>query len=62
MWRALAGLPVRQRAVLVLRYFEDLTESETAAVLGVRLGTVKSRAARGLDLLREALESTDGGG
>lgn len=41
LMRALAGLPPRQRAVLVLRYFEDLTEAQTAAVLGCRIGTVK---------------------
>jgi RNA polymerase sigma-70 factor (sigma-E family) len=41
--RALASLPARQRAVLVLRYFEDWTEAQTAAVLGCSTGTVKSR-------------------
>ena len=50
--RALAGLPPRQRAVLVLRYFDDLSEAETAAMLGCSLGTVKSQAARGLARLR----------
>jgi RNA polymerase sigma-70 factor (sigma-E family) len=59
MWRALAVLPIRQRAVLVLRYFEDLTEAQAAAVLGLRVGTVKSRAARGLVRLRGLLEDTD---
>src|SRR5215469_4933882 len=44
--RALAGLPPRQRAVLVLRYFDDLSEAETAQMLGCSLGTVKSHAAR----------------
>ena len=39
---ALAGLSPRQRAVLVLRYYEDLTERETAEALGVAVGTVKS--------------------
>jgi RNA polymerase sigma-70 factor (sigma-E family) len=52
--RALAGLPPRQRAVLVLRYFDDLSEAETAAMLGCSLGTVKSQAARGLARLRDA--------
>jgi RNA polymerase sigma-70 factor (sigma-E family) len=51
--RALAALPVRQRAVLVLRYFEDLTEAQTAALLGCGVGTVKSQAARALARLRE---------
>lgn len=52
MWRALATLPPRMRAVLVLRYWEDLSEVETAAVLDCSLGTVKSQASRGLARLR----------
>ena len=52
--RALAALPPRQRAVLVLRYFDDLSEAETAAMLGCSLGTVKSQAARGQARLRDA--------
>jgi RNA polymerase sigma-70 factor (sigma-E family) len=55
--RALAALPPRQRAVLVLRYFDDLSEVETAGVLGCSLGTVKSQAARGLARLRVAADS-----
>jgi|SRR5215469_1284370 len=54
--RALAGLPPRQRAVLVLRYFDDLSEAETAQMLGCSLGTVKSHAARGLARLRDAAD------
>ena len=50
--KALARLPWEQRAVLVLRYFDDLTEREIAAVLGCGVGTVKSRASRALDALR----------
>lgn len=51
--RLMIQLPARQRAVLVLRYWEQLTEAETAAVLGWPEGTVKSTAARGLQRLRE---------
>ena len=54
--RALAGLPRRQRAVLVLRYFDDLSEAETAQMLGCSLGTVKSQAAQAMAKLREAAE------
>lgn len=50
--RALAALPRRQRAVVVLRYFEDLTEAQTAEVLGVTVGTVKSQTAKALSALR----------
>jgi RNA polymerase sigma-70 factor (sigma-E family) len=52
---ALALLTTRQRTVLVLRYFNDLTEAQTAEVLGCSPGTVKSNASRGLARLREAL-------
>jgi RNA polymerase sigma factor (sigma-70 family) len=52
---ALDTLGPRQRAVLVLRYFADLTEHETAAVLGVSVGTVKSQAARAIAHLRPRL-------
>jgi len=52
--RALAVLPISQRAVLVLRYLDDQTEAETARLLGISPGTVKSRAARGLAKLRQA--------
>jgi RNA polymerase sigma-70 factor (sigma-E family) len=52
--RALQQLGRRQRAVLVLRYFEDLSEQQVADVLGISLGTVKSQAHRELVRLREA--------
>jgi RNA polymerase sigma-70 factor (sigma-E family) len=54
--RALDQLTRRQRAVLVLRYFDDLTEPETAAALGISVGTVKSSTSRALGRLREAAE------
>jgi RNA polymerase sigma-70 factor (sigma-E family) len=50
--RAIAALPWHQRAVLVLRYLDDLSEKETAAILGCSTGTVKSRASRALERLR----------
>jgi RNA polymerase sigma-70 factor (sigma-E family) len=50
--RALRELTVKQRAVLVLRYFEDLTEVETADLLGVSVGTVKSQTHAALNRLR----------
>jgi len=52
LMRALAEVPPRQRAVLVLRYWEDMSVEETAAVLSCSPGTVKSQAARGLGTLR----------
>lgn len=59
--RALGALTAKHREVLVLRYFLDLTETETAHVLGIPLGTVKSRHARALTALAEtgALQDLD---
>jgi RNA polymerase sigma-70 factor (sigma-E family) len=57
--RALASLPPRQRAVLVLRYFDDATEAQVADILGCSVGTVKSQAARGLAKLREVVVSEE---
>ncbi|MGH3680068.1 MAG: SigE family RNA polymerase sigma factor [Natronosporangium sp.] len=55
---ALRQLPPRTQAVLVLRYFEDLSEAETARILGCSVGSVKSQASRGLVRLRADFEAT----
>ena len=52
LWEALGRLTRRQRAVVVLRYFEDLTEVEAAKALGVSVGTVKSQASKAMARLR----------
>lgn len=56
MWRALAGLPRRQRAVLVLRYYEHRTDAEIAVLLGCAESTVRSSAARAFAALRRRPE------
>ena len=55
---ALRALPVGQRAVVVLRYYSDLSVEQTAAALGCSTGNVKSQCARGLANLRAALAPT----
>ena len=57
--RALAGLPRRQRQVVVLRYVADLPETDVAAALGCSVGTVKTHASRGLAALRVALRDQE---
>jgi RNA polymerase sigma-70 factor (sigma-E family) len=52
LWQSLRRLPVRQRTVIVLRFYADATDNEIAAALGCRLGTVRSLASRALATLR----------
>ena len=58
--RALMALPPRQRAAVVLRYWEDRSEAETAQLMGCSVGNVKALASRGLAQLRDALSATAG--
>jgi RNA polymerase sigma-70 factor (sigma-E family) len=59
MWRALATLPHRQRAVMVLRFYEELTDPEIAALLDCALGTVSSLASRAVASLRTLTWTSD---
>lgn len=59
MAQALRMLSPGQRAVLVLRFFEDLSEQQTAELLGCSVGTVKSQAARGLAVLRRRISAME---
>jgi len=58
VWQALSELAPRQRAVVVLRFYEQLTEREIADVLGIAVGTVKSQLSRALATLRSRLDRT----
>ncbi|GAA4102975.1 hypothetical protein GCM10023066_51400 [Nocardioides kongjuensis] len=60
MWAAVRALPPRQRAVIVLRYYEDLSEEQIATALGCSRGTVKSQAAAALTSLRRCGAFTTG--
>ena len=53
LWEVVQTLPRKARAVVVLRYYEQLSEAETAEILGISVGTVKSQASRALATLRE---------
>jgi RNA polymerase sigma-70 factor (sigma-E family) len=59
LYSVLASLPRRQRAVVVLRYYQDLSEAQAAEVLGCSIGTVKSQGSKGLARLRVALIAQD---
>jgi RNA polymerase sigma-70 factor (sigma-E family) len=59
LWKALQRLPGRQRAAVVLRYYEDLSERETAAALGCSVAAAKSLVARGMQTLRGQLRGED---
>jgi RNA polymerase sigma-70 factor (sigma-E family) len=61
LWRAMQGLSQRQRAAVVLRFYEDLSEQRVAELLRCRPGTVKSLVSRGLQTMRDEMRGETGG-
>lgn len=63
VWQAIQRLPERQRQAVVLRFYEDLSEAQTAEILGCSVGTVKSQVSRGLKRMEQLLaaDATTGG-
>jgi RNA polymerase sigma-70 factor (sigma-E family) len=61
LWSVLLELPVRQRAALVLRYYEDLSERQTAEILGTSVAAVRSLVSRGIEVLRGRIRGEDDG-
>ena len=57
IWEELLRLPPRQRVAIVLRYYEDLTQEQTAEVMGCSVGTVKSQVSEGISKLRSRIGS-----
>ena len=58
LWPLVVALPPKQRSAVVLRYYEDLTEAETATALSCSRGTVKSNTSRGVASLRRTISGT----
>ena len=58
LWPLVCALPARQRAVIVLRYYEDLSEAQIADALGCAAGTVKSQSSAAIGALRRAMAAT----
>jgi RNA polymerase sigma-70 factor, ECF subfamily len=59
VWRAVMALPARQRAIVVLRFYEDLPEEQIASLLGISRGTVRSQTAKARTRLRAAMADED---
>ncbi len=59
LWAIVSGLPRQQRATVVLRYYEDLSEAQTAEILGCTVGTVKSHTSRALAALRGSMQEVE---